>query len=282
MNVILIAVATTALGVDIGWQPLSDGGSEYIIQIEPQLLTTLKNGNDLTSEVPAWLNVRRYRITVGTGELPQDPKQPPAEPARAQSRSAPAAKDPRTEQPSAADENAFKTQADRPTGSAANAPGSTGGTAAKGPALGNPTEAAGNDETIFKSHGSFPSLKPIDPASEAPRLPAKQPAHAGEQPPAELSPDPRSGPLAGQRVTFDDHAGGSHRAAKPPHMAADAETPAHTAEAAPASKPWLPLVLTILALLVSLGGNIYLGWVAWEARYRYRGLVDKFGATSPA
>ncbi len=45
---------------------------EYIIQIEPQLIDTLAKDHDLSSDVPAGLDVRRFRITVGTGKLPAD------------------------------------------------------------------------------------------------------------------------------------------------------------------------------------------------------------------
>jgi hypothetical protein len=44
------------------------------------------------------------------------------------------------------------------------------------------------------------------------------------------------------------------------------------AEVAP-SKPWLPLVMTMLVLFASMGGNLYLGLIAWDARHHYRKLV---------
>ena len=83
MHSLIFLVAATTLGVDVGYQPLPEGGLEYIIQIEPQLLGTLKQGQDLESEIPAELNVRKFRITVGSGKLPQQleqrrPGTPPA------------------------------------------------------------------------------------------------------------------------------------------------------------------------------------------------------------
>ena len=38
------------------------------MQIEPQLLDTLARGNDITSEIPAGLDIRHIRVTVGTGD----------------------------------------------------------------------------------------------------------------------------------------------------------------------------------------------------------------------
>lgn len=71
---------TAALGYDVGWQPLPDGGMEYIIQIEPHLLEMLKNGEQLVSDIPPNLRgVRSYRITVGTAELPREGELPEPE-----------------------------------------------------------------------------------------------------------------------------------------------------------------------------------------------------------
>ena len=41
MNCLLIMLASSAPGVDYGWQPMNDGRLEYIIQIEPELLQLL-------------------------------------------------------------------------------------------------------------------------------------------------------------------------------------------------------------------------------------------------
>ncbi|HUT88421.1 MAG TPA: hypothetical protein VMY37_02900 [Thermoguttaceae bacterium] len=77
-------LVTAALGVDVGWQPLPDGGMEYIIQIEPQMLEMLKNGEQFESDIPPNLRgVRSYRITVGTEKLPRvgelpEPEAPPS------------------------------------------------------------------------------------------------------------------------------------------------------------------------------------------------------------
>ncbi len=62
-----------ACGVDTGYEPVDDGHLEYIIQIEPQLVGSLGTGHDVTSEVPRGLDVRHYRLTVGTAVLPRIP-----------------------------------------------------------------------------------------------------------------------------------------------------------------------------------------------------------------
>ncbi len=70
MNSLFILITAAALGIEVGWEPLAEGGHEYTIQIEPQLLEILQRGEDeIFSDVPPELNVRRYRLMVGTGKL---------------------------------------------------------------------------------------------------------------------------------------------------------------------------------------------------------------------
>lgn len=77
MNSLFILVAAATLGIEVGWEPLPEGGHEYTIQIEPQLLDVLKEGKDeIFSVVPPELNVRRYRLLVGTGKLARVSGQP--------------------------------------------------------------------------------------------------------------------------------------------------------------------------------------------------------------
>ena len=70
---LLLAVAVATMGSDsFGWQPLPGGGLEYIIQIGPHIIDRLKDGVDITSDVPANVkNIRSCRFTVGSGELPK-------------------------------------------------------------------------------------------------------------------------------------------------------------------------------------------------------------------
>lgn len=60
-------------GVDAGWTPHPDGGLEYIIQIEPELVERLSSGQGISSEMPNLpVPVRRFRFQVGDGPLPRD------------------------------------------------------------------------------------------------------------------------------------------------------------------------------------------------------------------
>ncbi|MBI2826588.1 MAG: hypothetical protein HYX69_18095 [Planctomycetia bacterium] len=80
MTGVLALIAATAVSIDVGWQPATGGGFEYIIQIEPELLDSLKTGTDVFSELPPFLRgVRGYRITIGHAELPREGTPPAAE-----------------------------------------------------------------------------------------------------------------------------------------------------------------------------------------------------------
>ena len=46
-------------------------------------------------------------------------------------------------------------------------------------------------------------------------------------------------------------------------------------------KPWLPFTLTLCALFASLGGNLYLGWISWDIRNRFREIVGRRAGAAP-
>src|SRR5690349_9690530 len=79
MTGMLVCLSAAVLGVDYGWQPVAGGDIEYIIQIEPELLDSLKAGHDIFSDLPMSVrNIRSYRITVGSGRLPHHGEPPPS------------------------------------------------------------------------------------------------------------------------------------------------------------------------------------------------------------
>ncbi len=72
MNGLTVLMTMAVLGVDYGWQPTPTGQLEYIIQIEPALLESMKRGERIVSEIhPDARGVRRFVIQVGTGEVPR-------------------------------------------------------------------------------------------------------------------------------------------------------------------------------------------------------------------
>ena len=76
----ILCVAAVLLGIDARWQKLPDGGLEYQIQIEPDVVKNVdSSGVLIQSDVPPEArDIRSFRITVGKAQLPQE-SLPPAE-----------------------------------------------------------------------------------------------------------------------------------------------------------------------------------------------------------
>ncbi|MEX0937990.1 MAG: hypothetical protein WDZ59_09010 [Pirellulales bacterium] len=195
----LLAVAT--FGVDTGWEPLPDGGLVYIIQIEPQLLSAMREGTQIASEIPAELaGVRSYRILIGDGTLPREglaPSSPDGE-VRAGFRPPAAPPEPDTQQVDAE----------------------------------TPLASPGDMEP-----GTF-SADPNDPVRAVP-------ASAAEPQQPHNTDKSRAGENAREEASG----------------------------ATGSDKPWLPVVLLTVGLCLSVGANLYLIWITWDTRRRYRTLA---------
>lgn len=108
-------VVAASIGIDVGWQPVEDGGYEFLLQIEPEQLERLKAGEALTSDLPALPGrVVRVHWLVGNDSLPQTTL-PAASPQDATpSNAAAAAETPPAESPTTADTSREATTANRP------------------------------------------------------------------------------------------------------------------------------------------------------------------------
>ncbi len=63
----ILLLSMGLVGINVGWQPLPEGGMEYIIQLDPQSLEALKAGLPIQSDVPPSAgDVRSYKIILGT------------------------------------------------------------------------------------------------------------------------------------------------------------------------------------------------------------------------
>ena len=66
-------LAFSVVGVDFGWQANEQGKLEYIIQIEPELLSSLSEGREIVSFIaPEVRGVRCFRVRVGNTPPPRD------------------------------------------------------------------------------------------------------------------------------------------------------------------------------------------------------------------
>ncbi|TWU26117.1 hypothetical protein [Bythopirellula polymerisocia] len=72
----LVFLLVSGMAVVCGWQPMPDGSASYecVIQLEPELVSTLKGGDSipLSVDVPDHVRpIKRVRIVVGSGSVPQ-------------------------------------------------------------------------------------------------------------------------------------------------------------------------------------------------------------------
>ncbi len=201
-------IAVVALGIDVGWQPLPEGGVEYLIQIEPDVFERLKSGDieAIASDVPTHVrDIRTYRVFVGTAELPREL--------------------PSTAKPLI---DPFKNR----------------------PPV-RPLEPGGFDDATSLTDTVEMPFAPDSP------FPESLPANPGVK------------PISAEPVAYIAPGGGLPSA--PSGSPSDAPA-VQEADAAP-SKPWLPLTAAVFAFFASFGINVYLGWMAWDNRYRYRELL---------
>lgn len=242
----IVCLSTAVIGVDFGWQPVAGGGVEYIIQIEPNMLERLKDGQDIFSDLPPRArNIRGYRITVGTARLPHHGQPPPLD------------ADGQDTAPSVP-----RSDAGLP---AHVAPGeaSTGDGPLPGPVLA-PALAFDPPTTGRKRPSSEPT--PLAQPHSAKRLETrptgfdqeatKPVAHQGGAPPGKIK--AKGNP--GTKANSDSKT--KLAASQPGHDAPDEK----------ATQPTRPSI-TVIGLFASLGGNAFLLWVAAGQRSRYRALA---------
>ncbi len=106
----------------------------------------------------------------------------------------------------------------------------------------------------------------------SPRVePQPQPPRGGKQPSSSVEED-FTRLVGGQAKPAAKEPAPTLAANSPPAPAK--KTPENDALDKPASSGWW--ISLMLGLLGSLGGNVYLGWITWETRTRYRALVRRY------
>ena len=268
---------------DYGWQKTPDGDLEYIIQIEPELLDALKRGEEIASVVPPQLGkVTRFRIRVGTGPVPRDPK---VLQSRGKVRTLPGEAEGHPAGPTP--------ERTAPTGAGSlQAPGQE----AKHPHQTAPATGRAAEGKPAITIRQPPKPIPRKPAAEAVPIerasgfriddtPRAKPDRARDGQKAEPSrPASKNAPAAakdtngpGREKATGGEAGSKAAPSTPspkasPKPSQDSSAPGQE-NAAEIERPWGALVFTSLLLFASLALNLYLGWVARGAIQRYRELV---------
>lgn len=312
MNALLILTATAALGIDVTYQPLPSGGVEYIIQIEPQLLAQLAQGKPIMSDVPAGLDIRRYRIMVGTTPLPPPssrgdgrPVMQPEEPAESRPHMHLDERDPSRP---VMREEASTVPASSTQGFPREAPpredryqppqqpfdrrplGVTAESQQSRPLLAPELEAAPvsqpqpDPQPQYNVAGpryareASPTMPP--PAVETASRPMEGPPRTNSRS-FEASPQPQPASLFGPRPAYGEQPTNDQR----PIMAAGGSSTQtnkpqlndqEVAALLEAQRSSTPFWVALFGLFCSTGGNVYLGWMTWSARMKYHNLVQKF------
>ncbi|HXT57884.1 MAG TPA: hypothetical protein VN699_04585 [Pirellulales bacterium] len=288
MTGLLACLSAAVLGVDYGWQPVAGGGIEYIIQIEPQMLDALKEGEDVSSALPpAARSIRRYRIVVGNAPLPHHGEPLPIDAgkegdAARETRSAeasPVRYDRFVETDAAAPKLSMPLESPYPrdyeaTGIPLPGPAHAAPFARSWPAsvVAEPTAhdvAAESDET-----GSPPVDQPaVEP--NGPSLWTAQAKPSTNFSPLRKSPDappvkrqPPAESTQARTVAVDKPSPGERK--KEPLSPSDQPPPKdeeHVSDQAGSA--------ALVGLFASLGGNAFLIWVATGQRHRYRSLLRR-------
>jgi len=280
-----------AHAVQFGWQALPDGGIEYLVQVEPELLDAFRQ-DGFSSDVPANLqrDLRRIRITVGNKKLPNEGDVNGPKPISQGPSAGPTAAGGSNSPP------AGQTSSDQLKSVLATSPPNSPA------AIPQPEEAA-------QSTSGTLNLPP-PPDGKAPEAVRQSQAEA-EPPPATSAEPPR--PLSslpffksGQVTKLDGGRSSNESQTSTPRLGeneaapegsthtfgsdqlsmtakpAVLETPVGSSSAlksAPLPKPWFALMGALLALFASLGANVYLAWIHQSVRMKYRALVTQMGGS---
>ena len=176
-----IVLLTAVLGgINAGWEPLPEGGVQYLIQIDPGLLESRGPGESLESYIPPGVqDVRAVRITVGTGPLPRElPAEPAAEPE--DESWSPTQPKPRLDPPAPASDPPLSGPATDPL--AANPISST-------PPPPNTFVPSPNGRPIGTRPAGYE--EPLEAATTAPELPLREPESTAAEKPS-LEEEPRN------------------------------------------------------------------------------------------
>jgi hypothetical protein len=278
-------------GVTTGWQPDKAGNQQYIVQLDPTMLSTLALGDELYVPIdPAAGRIVRFVVKAGREQLP-----------RVGGTTTPLAQAPVTPIPLAtgASRNRYSGMSDSPTSAWSNttapdlarqpsrynnvftdAPAEDPrgsqytvqpGTTVPGQSYGNSTTAYGN--TVPTAPATYPNYQ--SPSSAANnfdqyRGPLAPPAAStGFGAPQVASQQPPQLP-AGQR-TFNSQYPEARVAGLPPSPVTTTTTGAQAQQ----DKPWGPLLFVTFALFFSIGGNLYLAYTALEFHSRYRNAIER-------
>jgi hypothetical protein len=273
----LLALAT--LGVDYGWRLDEQGQIEYIIQVSPDQWESLRDSPEgISSAIPPEVvrQVKRFRIVVGNGPLPQDPLPAFSPDAQGLGRITPIGA-----------ARVATAGADLPVDEGSGDPGALRSNVTPLDNLNPPRNALpgpGRDLSASDPDDILP-LPPIPRASGLlndgplaltnirPTLRRDRAAEDGFT--ANVSPNTHAPDTSdvwdssARNVSRAELSGAGSTASRTlPRRELNNTWPGTTS----AEKPKNPLLLlfSVCGLCLSVGGNVYLGWIAWGYYMKYR------------
>jgi hypothetical protein len=299
-----------ARAVDFGWKELPDGGIEYQVQVEPELISTFAT-QGFSSEIPPGLrDIRSIRITTGKAQLPNqgDLQGPKVVQAAIPEKTTPVG--------DVADNSAQKGTIKEPnvlsnvvtTGATEAAPllnPNDGNTAPTSPYRFSPplTSETNNGSANGTPFGSSPANgsptttnPPNNGLPETSRVPGLNEAAnplkgsfwlnnsntaKSEPTPAVAPPETKSGSEANlprdNSAATDTFRSENRYTVGAPQIGANeiTQTANRQEVSTPEAKPWMPLMLALLALFASLAANVYLVWLHQEIRFKYFSLLRR-------
>jgi hypothetical protein len=283
-------------GVNVGWQPDKNGSQQYLVQIDPTVLSTLSLGDELYVPIdPAAGRIVRFIVKAGRDNLPRTggtqtvtsppttaPNlppvsisrnrnsgwssdsgnswtggNPPSDPSRSPGRLNNTVSDTQYTDPRSSQYGAPPVTLPAPD------PGRYGG------AYPNYSQVPPQQPNNFDSYRTAsdrlaPSGYPIQPpANQQPQLPPAQ------RPFNQQYPETRVAGLPPTTLTA-----GTPQVTNPALVTPGFVTPG-VAVQTQADKPWGPLLFVTFALFFSIGGNLYLAYTALEFHSRYRNAIER-------
>jgi hypothetical protein len=278
MNSAAWLLAAATLGVDYGWRLDANGQLEYIVQIPASQLETLRDSPEgATSNIPPELvrHVKRIRIVVGNDALPRDPL--PAFPTEGAvtpinvgaSRVNPAAGEFPLGQNAGGGFDQPLQSSVTPLDSL-NAPAN----ALPGPSRDGLGEAGDLIQDMLpippipRATDRIPQFDSL--AATQPSVRIQRDAADGNWRPNVSAPDTSdTWPSANRTASFGQINSSADPRSLPRRDLTTAWTP-NSPYGSTKEPPYAPLLLTVCALCLSIGGNVYLGWIAWGYYLRYR------------
>ena len=109
-----------------------------------------------------------------------------------------------------------------------------------------------------------------DPLPELPEAVVSPPGPAWPSPPEAPGPLPTATDV---KPREERQASFSEQVLAKPQLAPPSDTGKEPAEP---PRPWLPFTMALSAAFACFGGMLYLGWIAWDYRKRYRQLYLRF------